>query len=312
VDQRIHTLLAGADYATAYEEWLALQNGVEPRTPERFDSARRYVRNGRDLAAWVHRDVLFQAYFNAGLILLAPPDTEGAGGGGLGAPLSPTNPYSASRTQAGFGTFGPPYISGLVAEVGTRALKTVWYQKWYVHRRLRPEAYAGRVHNVLAGHVEYPVHGAVLGAAAAHEVFARYGSYLLPQAYPEGCPLHPAYGAGHATVAGACVTILKALFDESTVIPDPVVPAPDGLSLRPYTGPDAGRLTVGGELNKLASNIALARNFAGIHWRSDYDRSLQLGEAVATCILMDQVRTFNEDFGGFTFTGFNGTKVVVR
>ena len=27
--------------------------------------------------------------------------------------------------------------------------------------------------------------------------------------------MHPAYGAGHATVAGACVTILKAFFDHT-------------------------------------------------------------------------------------------------
>jgi len=32
--------------------------------------------------------------------------------------------------------------------------------------------------------------------------------HLLPMAFPEGSPIHPAYGAGHATVAGACVTIL--------------------------------------------------------------------------------------------------------
>ena len=113
------------------------------------------------------------------------------------------------------------------------------------------------------------------------------------------------------TAAGAAVTVLKAFFDENYVIPNPVVPSPDGLSLVPYTGPDAGQLTVGGELNKLAANIALGRNFAGIHWRTDYANSLRLGEAVATCVLQDQARTFNEDFGGFTFTGFDGTRVVI-
>lgn len=30
--------------------------------------------------------------------------------------------------------------------------------------------------------------------------------------------MHPAYGAGHATVAGACVTMLKAFFDTSAVL----------------------------------------------------------------------------------------------
>ena len=81
--------------------------------------------------------------------------------------------------------------------------------------------------------------------------------------------------------------------------------------MRPYTGGDAQRLTVGGELNKLAANIALGRNFAGIHWRTDYTESLKLGEAVAISILRDQRSTYNEDFGGFTFTKFDGSPIVV-
>src|SRR5438105_6658339 len=131
---------------------------------------------------------------------------------------------------------------------------------------------------------------------------------LLPMAFSEGCPLHPAYGAGHATVAGACVTILKAWFDESHLIPNPVQATPDGLSLVPYTGP---ALTVGGELNKLASNVAIGRNLAGVHWRSDATESLKLGEAVAISILRDQRNTYNESFNGFTFTKFDGTRVTI-
>ncbi len=196
-----------------------------------------------------------------------------------------------------------------MAEVATRALKAVWYQKWFVHRRLRPEAFAGRVHNLLTHPgLSYPIHPDVLNSAALNQVFGRYGTYLLPQAYPEGCPLHPAYGGGHATVAGACVTMLKAFFDERFVIPNPVVATPDGLSLVPYSGPD---LTVGSELNKLATNIAMGRNFAGIHWRSDYTESLKLGEAVTISILRDQRLTYQEDFGGFTFTKFDGRTVTV-
>ena len=120
--------------------------------------------------------------------------------------------------------------------------------------------------------------------------------------------MHHSYGAGHATVAGACVTVLKAWFDESFVLPDPVVASPDGLSLVPYTGPP---LTVGGELNKLAANVATGRNFAGIHWRTDYSESVKLGEAVALSILRDQRSTYNETFRGFTLTKFDGTKVSV-
>jgi len=311
IDQQMRALVPATlapDFVTDYDEWLNIQNGCPPRGAEQFDSARRYIRNGRDLTQWAHIDVLFQGYFNAMLILLTPPGAGDPIGGGIGAPLNPGNPYNNSRTQIGFGTFGGPAIATLVAEPSTRALKAVWFQKWFVHRRLRPEALAGRVHNRLTRHLDYPIHADVLNSQALRDVFSRYGSGLLPQAYPEGSPLHPAYGAGHATVAGACVTMLKALFDERFEIPDPVVPDDDGLTLLPYNGRP---LTVGGELNKLAANVAMGRNFGGIHYRSDYSASLRLGEAVAISVLRDHRLTYNEPFQGYTFTTFDGTRQTV-
>lgn len=309
IDSRMRTLMPGIDYMVQYPEWLEIQNGWQPAAAEQFDPVRRYIRNGRDLAQWVHIDVLFQAYFNAMLILLTPPDgSDQITGGGIGAPLNPGNPYNNLRNLTGFGTFGGPHIATMVAEVSTRALKAQWCQKWYVHRRLRPEAFGGRVHNRLANGANYPIHRDALNSAALGQVFSRSGTYLLPQVYPEGSPLHPSYGAGHATVAGACVTILKALLDESFEVPNPVVPAPDGQSLVPYVG---GPLTVGGELNKLAANVAMGRNVAGIHWRTDYTESLKLGEAVAISVLRDQRLTYTEDFQGFTFRKFDGTGITV-
>jgi hypothetical protein len=126
-------------------------------------------------------------------------------------------------------------------------------------------------------------------------------------AFPEGSPTHPAYGAGHATVAGACVTLLKAHFDESFPVPDPVVPRADGRQLEPFSGPT---LTVGGELNKLASNVATGRNHAGVHWRTDAVASLRLGEAIAIKLLVDHKATFNEA-GEYRFTRFDGTPIVI-
>ncbi len=309
INQLIRTVLPGIDYMTRYPAWLDVQNGCTPSRSNEFDPIPRFLRNGRDLAQWVHMDVLFQAYFNACLILVTPPDpSDPFTRGGLGAPLTSGNPYNQSLTQVGFGTFGAPHIWTLVAEVATRALKAVWYQKWFVHRRLRPEAFGGCVHNRVIGAADYPVHSDLLNSRALHEVSHRYATFLLPQAFPEGSPLHPSYGAGHATVAGACVTMLKAWFDESYVLPNPVVPSRNGLWLLPYVGPP---LTVGNELNKLAANIAMGRDFAGIHYRTDYTESLKLGEAVAISILRDQLTTYNEGFDGFTFTAFDGTTVTI-
>ncbi len=312
VEHRMHTLLPGNDYLMNYQDWLNAQNGNKPTQSARFDSTRRFIRNGRDLAQWVHVDVLYQAYFNAMLIMLQPPDPSDALiGGGMGAPLNPGNPYLKSLTQEGFGTFGAPGIAAAVADIATNALKAVWYQKWFVHRRLRPEAYGGAVHLTLTKSQSYPVHSDLTNSSVLGRLHGITQSYLLPIAFPEGSPLHPSYGAGHATVAGACVTILKALFDESYPVSNPVVASDDGTTLVPYTGSDAGALTVGGELNKLASNIAIGRNIAGVHWRSDYTESLKLGEAVAIGVLRDQKLTYGEAFDGYQFTRFNGTKITV-
>jgi hypothetical protein len=303
IDQRVRTVAPGVDYLTDFASWLQIQNGFQPAGSDQFTSNTFYIRNGRDLANWVHRDVLFQAGLNAINVVL-----DSAGGK---APANPGNPYVNSLTQDGFGTFGDPYIAALVPEVAALALKSVWFQKWYVHRRLRPEAFGGLVHNRVANKSDYPLHGDLLNSDALAAVSKKYGTFLLPQAFPEGSPLHPSYGAGHATVAGASVTILKAVFDESYVIPNPVVPSADGLTLVPYTGADANRLTVGGELNKLAANVAMGRNFGGIHWRTDYANSILLGEEVAIRMLMDMKLTYNEDFEGFTFTRFDGTRITV-
>jgi hypothetical protein len=287
IEQKITTTVPGVNYMTDFATWLAVQRGV--------------------IGQWVHIDVLFQAYFQAFLVLA-----------GAGAPFDDGNPYNDNPSQMGFGTFGGPHIATLLCEVSTRALKAVWYQKWFVHRRLRPEVHAERVHRTLFDGAGYPVHPEILNSFNDNnrlKGFVPAGNALLPMAFPEGSPTHPAYGAGHATVAGACVTILKAWFNETTRLVDigltPVQPADDGLSLVPYAGSDAGDLTVGGELNKIASNVANGRNIAGVHWRSDANESLKLGEQIAIGILRDQRACYNEVFNGFSLTKFDGTTITV-
>lgn len=115
IDQRVEPPVAGKDFMTSWDEWLRIQNGEQPSETTTLQQSRRYLMTGRDLAHWVHIDVLFQAYFHTMLGLLH-----------VGAPLKDSNPYAASLTQTGFGTFGPPFIATLVAEPATRALKTVW------------------------------------------------------------------------------------------------------------------------------------------------------------------------------------------
>ena len=113
--------------------------------------------------------------------------------------------------------------------------------------------------------------------------------------------MHPAYGAGHATVAGACVTILKAFFDHNqplTLAGDDkmaFVPKNDGRELEAIPV-ECGSLTVEGELNKLASNISIGRNWAGVHYFTDYIESIRMGEQIAIGILEEQKLTYGENF----------------
>lgn len=296
VEQTIRTAAPRLDYGTEYPAWLNVQNG-QVAGANRFDAKRRYIRNGRDLGEYVHRDVAYQAFLGACHMALR-----------MGAPIDEGNPYKHSHTQTGFGTFGAPYLVYLLAVVTQVALKVAWFQKWVVHRRLRPEELAGRVENHLAGRARYPLHDELLESRALAEIRRRNGTALLPQAYPEGSPTHPSYPAAHAVIAGACATVLKACFDESYPIPDPVVATTDGLTLEPYQGPV---LTLGGELDKLATNITFGRDFAGVHYRSDGSQGMKLGETVAIAVLEELQLTGNELFTGFSLRRFDGGRIRI-
>src|SRR5205814_5750439 len=128
------------------------------RNQDQFEPARHFIRNLRDIATYVHFDALYEAYLNACLILL-----------GMNAPFDPGNPYVHSLKQDGFGTFGGPHILSLVTEVATRALKAVWFQKWGVHRRLRPQEFGGRIHvHLVQNPGRYPmIDGEILNSLQA-------------------------------------------------------------------------------------------------------------------------------------------------
>ncbi len=295
VEQKIRTALAGRDYLGQWDRWIDAQNGI-PILPAALGAVPCYVRNGRDLAEYVHRDFSYQAALSAALILLK-----------MGAPANPGNPYVRSRGEAGFITFGAPYLLYVIATVTQAALTACWFQKWRVHRRLRPEELGGRLESHLARRATYPFHPSLLDSAALAETLSLQSSSLLSSSYPEGCPTHPSYPAGHAVASAAGITVLKALFDETFVLPEPVVARADGLALVRFDGPP---LTLGGELDKLAANIGMGRAFAGIHWRSDLEAGMRLGEEVAISVLRELQLTAREPFSGFRFHRLDGQPVA--
>jgi hypothetical protein len=297
VDQ-LSSVPVAVDFMTNYAEYLAIQRGANPAAGTVLEPFRRYIYNGRTLGEYLHLDVPYQAYLFAAQILLSHGPSA----------LAPGNPYLHSNNQMGFVTFGPSDFAAMVVKVADLALRAAWFQKWPVHRRIRPEAYGCRLHHQIQGTRSYGLPSDVADSDAVAALLSANGNALLPMAYPEGCPAHPAYPSGHATASGACATVLKAFFNESFVIPNPVQANDDGTALDPWVGAD---LTAGNEINKLAANIGFGRDTAGVHWRSDIFQGLLLGEQVALAMLAEETRNYNEDFGGFELTMFDGTPVLV-
>jgi len=331
IQQKNEVAAPGINYMTDFEDWLDVQNGAprNPRLNRHVD--KRYIATMRDLASYVHFDQLFQPYLSAALILLdgnypsAGSNPYGTGSSQHGAGQAIRSGTSRHPNQDGFGTFGGPHILSLVTEVAQRALKVSWRTKW-THLRIRPEGYAGYVHRSILMNSRLSLGSGeeiIAKSAAVNRLYQttattgrsrgdyNAGSLLLPMAFPEGSPTHPAYAAGHATVAAACVTMLKAFFDEWTVMRDPVVADRDGLSLLPYLGSDSGKLTVGYELDKLAYNVANGRNMAGVHWRSDTTQSFLLGQRLAVDMLMRQSSLYRESYE-FNFRSFAGNEVTIE
>jgi hypothetical protein len=290
----------------AATEFQQVQNG-QPTGKQLTYGAPLYLHDGRGLAAYTHDDVLYQAYLTAYLVLntINGPNPP---------PLNPGNPYTGSKIQNGFATMGQPDFAATLTAVAAEALRAVWYQKWWVHLRHRPESGGAIVQQIRTGQghtIEGHVNDMAVYSKAVEASYDLNHSYFLSQAFPEGSPTHPSYPTGHGAVAGACITVLKFFFDGSYAFTKPLMPSDDGTAVTPYTPAPGEKLTVDGELHKLADNISFGHGIhAGIHWRSDTLTSLQLGEAVALSYLRDQAHTYNEQFS-VSLTKLDGTTVTI-
>lgn len=306
ISQQYKTPVAGSDFMIDESNWLNVQRGAVAESVGATET--KYIYNNRSLAEAVHNDALYQYYLHATLIMLGQVPTIDVNGA---SKFDPNNPYFNSNigNQNGFTSLGGPNIIDLVSKAGNTALSGAWFQKWRVHRFLRPEALGGRIHFHKTGQRQYELHSDILNSDAVSRVFAANGTYLLPMAFVEGSPTHPSYVAGHATVAGACTTVLKAFFNENYVLDNNVQADATGDNLISY----AGNLTVGDELNKLANNVSLGRDAAGVHYRQDGIQGLIAGEQQAIALLAEATKTYNEmDFNGFTLTKFDGTQITIK
>jgi membrane-associated phospholipid phosphatase len=335
----------GIEWGRNSAETIDVQNGALsglPAIPTSAQLLSRYIFSGRALSEAVHNDPAFACYYNAALIL-----------SGLGAGFN--TGFPTYDNQNAFVTNGAlPALLSALGEVTELALKHAWYWKWQVFRKLRPEVFSLWIDDIKNGRVvntdNFDIDDTVLTNAVLDDIVAHnleWGSefadaYTLPTTYREGAPVHPSYPGGHATVAGACATLLKIFFDcehkwstlsglqagsiDRRIVPSTVTTGPlaitnaAGTSLVDYTGSDAANVTIWGEINKLASNISIGRNWAGVHYRTDATHGIALGEQIAISYMKDLMSTWvqndiedcDKDAPSLKFRKFDGSICTIK
>lgn len=289
IEPKVHPL-PDQDYNTDFGTLGNIMLGTRGGSAEPYGEAHggtadgttsEYISTPRHLAGLVRRNPSFQFYLRAALQLLdwgvPPRDSLPVGADGVYGTLLQYN------------QFGGAGIIDLVARAAGNALDAAWYHKWN-HLRPRPEKYAANTidddYAELPDLLEPGAPGNGLSVLKRQQDSGDYNGLALPQAYHEGSPAHPAYPSGHSVVAGACITVLKAFFEDATL--ENLIPYPDqgnqetnpnGGEPQAYSGSD--ELTVWGELNKLGDNIGVGRIMAGVHYWSDHIYGFHLGEQVA-------------------------------
>ena len=224
--QTVNPYVPGVDFMTTVEEFEAIHRGENPLTRADRIGLPRHFQTGRDLATFVHNDNPMINWMPVvGELLKLKVPKR--------TEFSPHHPDC--NADGDFTCWGAPKLIGMLGEIVERVGHLSFRQKWW-SLVARPEEYAYKM-----------------------------GLRLLPQAFPEGSPMHPSFTAMHAFLAYAQGYLLKEIFDTYYILPN-------GNS-------------VGYEIDLWAANIADARLWAGVHFISDNelvkDRALSLAKRVA-------------------------------
>lgn len=361
INQRVRVAEKRRDYMTSWGQWFDIQNGADVCGLDTFVAVSsnessmnlssffygkkgnmdrihkfRFIATPRDLSTYVHYDLWYQPYLNACLILFS-----------LNAPMDPGLRYEEKyKNLKGNSNFDINVIMSMISKVTIISMKAVYYQKYYIHRRARPESIGALIDRFLRNSenkededltsvaelcntidktalIRIGVHNRSQNQSQIDDNGPRSGDYdpynckgnvsnaetfLLPIAYPEGSPMSPSYGSSHAAVAGACVTVLKAFFDGEFILPFSWQPSSDGSILEEVCM--SLQLSVDGELNKLCSNISLGRAWAGVNYFSDYAESIKLGEEISICALKEERMNFGDEHS-LKLSLFNGKTIRI-
>lgn len=342
-DQRVMPRQPGVDYLRDWAEWLDVQNGANTKQERvSYDGLPKFIETPRDLATLARSEFSCEAYFNATSLLLSWDTARDPG--------LPREQDEGHQNES-----EKQHLFSLLAQTATRARRASWQQKFQVHNRARPEklgsiaclaengygselgtaeAMASQHLNKLAeaSSKDFSLIEAIVALPSERRFRHNAHSWsrlpdvtrnlLLPMTCPEGSPMRPSYGAEHAAIAGACVTVLKAFFrthdNDMTPVslqeagsPAVLAPRAGGLALaETQFNEGSDTLTLNGELNKLAENISLAGCMAGLHYYSDSFDSLRMGERIAVGILSEQMVAFSEEVT-MTLETFDGDILTI-
>lgn len=130
------------------------------------------------------------------------------------------------------------------------ALSAVWFYKWIgpdgISRRPRPQEARSGLEVLFDYKVAYNSRG---------DVRRRLAKSNDPPTQP-GSPRHPAYGSGHSTYSAAASRVLGCLIPSHAE-----------------------------DFRLLAENIGHARLWGGVHWRSDHEAGMLIGNAVGDLVI---------------------------
>ena len=284
-----------------------------------------YLRSGRGIGSMVHNDPIFSYYFNTLVLALV-----------LGIPIEGFDQSDKHVTK--FGDTGPPDMLLIIVTVAKGAMLTAWYTKWLRCMKIRPEMYAARIAKALdekfTERNKVPFFEEIYRMSRdpkLKELFEKISegnaehAPFLKGIYNEGSPTHPSFPAGHAVLAGSCITVIKAMLRTNDERNRPIrwdrpvrLASKDGFSTRLIErseDPTIRHMTINGELNKMAMNFAFGRNFAGVHYRNDTEYGLKLGEEYAMHVLGNLSKNFyprvkRPDIT-FTLEKFDGSVVQI-
>jgi len=282
---------APTNFMNSVASYLNMWNGGNPVISPELTGPTRYILTPRDAANYIHLDQIWQPHYMAAVILLNQK-----------IPFSYTCP---DRQGGKFINLGVNDLYQIMTDACKLSMSATWMYKW-CQLGYRPEEMAYQVHLKKTEGTGLDFPSSLLDNPVLQKIYDLSQNYLLPQAYPEGCPPHPSYPSGHATIGGAMGTILKAFFDCTKTIAAKG-PNADGSALV-----DLGySLNVGDELDKLISNTGVFRNFAGIHYRSDADEGSLIGEKIAIQILEEYVNRYRDKVL-FTLKKRDGTTIQIK